>query len=197
MVGSRFGGQQLLAADQALRGLFAHLGLVAVGQARGHGSGRHEDRGQVPEMQGADQEARHDLVADAQHQRSVEYVVRERDGRAHGNGIPAEQAQLHAGRALGHAVAHGGYAAGDLRRGAQPARLVLEDVGIAGQRCVGRQHVVVCGDDGDVGRLLLHDAYPVAAWNARKGMRHVGTAHGLRAGRARGHGVHLFQVGGT
>ncbi len=197
VVGSRFGGQQFLAAHQALRGLFAHLGLVAIGQARGHGAGRHEHRGQMAEMQGPDQQAWHDLVANAQHQRGVEHVMRQRDGRAHGNGIPAEQAQFHAWRALGHAVAHGRHAAGDLRRGAELARLVLEDVGIACQRRMGREHVVVRGDDGDVGRLLFHDAYAVAAWNARKGMGHIGTAHGLGAGRARGHGVHLLQVGGA
>jgi hypothetical protein len=197
MVGGGLCGQQLLAPHQALGGLLTDLGLVSIGQARGHGACRNEDRGQVAEMQGADQQARHDLVADAQHQRGIEDIVRERNGRAHGDGIAAEQAQLHAGRALGHAVAHGGHAACHLGRGALPARLVLENVRIVRQRRVGRQHIVVGGHDADVGRLLLDDAYPVAARNAGKGMGHVGAAHGLGAGRARGHGVHLFQVGGA
>ena len=45
----------------------------------------------------------------------VEHVVAERDGGRHGDHVAAEQRQLHAGLALGDAVAHGRHAAGELR----------------------------------------------------------------------------------
>ena len=85
-----------------------------VGQARGHRPGRHEDRRQVAEGQRADQQAGHDLVADAEHQRGVEHVVRERDRGRHRDHVAAEERELHAVAALGDAVAHRGHAAGDL-----------------------------------------------------------------------------------
>ena len=68
--------EQRVAADQALRVLLAHLGLLGVRQAAGHRPGRHEHARQVAEVQRADQQARHDLVADAEQQRGVEHVVR-------------------------------------------------------------------------------------------------------------------------
>jgi hypothetical protein len=39
------------------------------------------DCGQVAEGQGSDQQAGHDLVAHAEHRRTIENVVRQRDGR--------------------------------------------------------------------------------------------------------------------
>jgi hypothetical protein len=53
----------------------ADLGFFFVGNAAGHWAGRHEGAGQVAEAQRADQQAGHDLVADAQIQRAVEHVV--------------------------------------------------------------------------------------------------------------------------
>jgi hypothetical protein len=93
----------------------AHLGLLLVGDAGRHRPGRHEDHRQVAEAQRADQQARHDLVAHAQAQRRVEHVVRQRHRGGHGDHVAREQRQLHAGAALGHAVAHRRHAAGDLR----------------------------------------------------------------------------------
>ena len=45
VVGLRLGLEQLGAAHQALRCLFAHLGFFAVGQAAGHGASRHKHGG--------------------------------------------------------------------------------------------------------------------------------------------------------
>jgi hypothetical protein len=75
----------------------ADLDLVAVAHAAGHRAGGHEHRRQVAEVQRADQQARHDLVAHAQVQRGVEHVVRQRDGGRHGDGVAREQRHLHAG----------------------------------------------------------------------------------------------------
>jgi hypothetical protein len=52
----------------------------------------------VAEVQRADQQARDDLVADAQQQRGIEHVVRQRDRRAHRDRVAREQVELHAGR---------------------------------------------------------------------------------------------------
>ena len=184
VVGRLLGLQQFAPAHQALRSLLAHLGLGVVGQAAGHGPCRHKHGGQVPEMQRTDQQARHDLVAHAQHQRGVEHVVAQRDGRGHGDGVAAEQAQLHAWGALGDTVAHGGHPAGDLGRGAKAAGLVLDDVGVMRQRLVGRQHVVVGVDDADVGRLFGHDAQAVVARDGSQRMCDVGATHTIGAGGA-------------
>ena len=88
-------------------------------------------------MQRTDQQTGHDLVAHAQHQRGVKHVVAQRHGGGHGNHVAREQAELHAGSALGHAVAHGGHAPGHLGCGAQLARLLFDDVGVVLQRRVG------------------------------------------------------------
>ena len=69
----------------------------------------------------------HDLVADAEQQRRVEDVVRERDRRAHRDRVAREQAHLHAGQALRDAVAHRRHAAGDLRGRAERVRRVADD----------------------------------------------------------------------
>ena len=81
----------------------------------------------MAELQRADQQARHDLVADAQAQHGVEHVVRQRDGGRQRDHVAAEQRQLHAGLALRHAVAHRRHAARELRDGTRLARRLLDD----------------------------------------------------------------------
>ena len=195
VVGGRLGLQQLGAADQALRIVLAHLGLGIVRQPAAHRPGRHEHAGQVPEMQRTDQQARHDLVAHAEQQRGIEHVVGQRDRGRHRDGVAREQAQLHAGQALGHAVAHGGHTAGHLHRGTQAARLVADLGREALVGLVGRQHVVVGGDDADVRRLLGHHAELVLPRQRGKGMRHVRATHAVGAARPVDGGLHAGQVG--
>ena len=148
----------------------------------------------MAKVQRANQQARHDLVAHAQHQRGIEHIVAQRHGGGHGNGVAAEQAQLHARCALGHAIAHGGHAAGHLRGGAVLAGFFLDQVGVMLQRRVGREHVVVGVDDADVGAFFGHDlefvqpgnAGLVAIGHGGKGVGHVGAAHAVGAGFALG-----------
>ena len=197
--------QQLGAAYQAQCRLFAHLGFFFIGQARGHRSGGHKHGGQMAKVQSADQQTRHDLVAHAQHQGAVKHIVAQGHGSGHGNGVAREQAQLHARRALGDAIAHGGHAAGHLGRGAPSARLVFDDVRVMLQRRMGREHVVVGVDDGDIGRALpdhLHriertGAALVCRLHGGKSVGHVGATHALRARRARGHSQHLRHILGA
>ena len=159
------------------------LALSVFDRPLGIGPAGTKTRRQVAEVQRADQQARHDLVADAEHQRGVEHVVVSATAVRHRDRVAREQAQLHAGRALRDAVAHRRHAAGDLRRGAEPARLVLDDVGKALVRLVRRQHVVVGGDDADVGRALGDDAELVVGREAGEGVRHVGAAEPVAAAR--------------
>ena len=153
VVGFGLGLEQFGAADLALRIELADAALFVVGHAGGHRAGGHEDGRQVAEGQRADEQARHDLVADAEKDRGIEHVVAERDGGRHGDDVAGEQREVHAGLALGDAIAHGGHAAGDLRRGADGARRFLDDVGIELIGLMGAQHVVVGGDDAEVERL--------------------------------------------
>ena len=68
--------------------------------------------------------------------------------------VAREQRQLHAGLALGDAVAHRRHAARDLGRAADRARGVADQRGIGLVGLMRRQHVVVGGDDAEVARAL-------------------------------------------
>ena len=149
----------------------------------------------MAEVQRTDQEARHDLVAHAQQQRRVEHVVRQAHRGGHRDGVAREQAQLHARQALGDAVAHRRHPAGDLHRGAEAARLVADQRREALIGLVRRQHVVVGGDDADVGRLLGHDADLVRARQRREGVGDVGAAHPVGPARTRSDGTRARQIG--
>lgn len=194
MIGRVLCRLQFLAAYQALSGLLAHPGFFAVGQARCHGAGRHKHHGQMAEVQGTDEQAGNDLVTDAQHQGRIESVMRERHGGGHGDGVTAEQAQLHAGHALCHAVAHGGYTAGHLGRGAVAPGLVFQNIGVMRKRRMGREHIVIGRDDADVRPFFLDDANLVGTGQGGKGMGHIGAAHGAHLRRSRGHGIDLGQI---
>ncbi|MNL19469.1 hypothetical protein D3C87_1406690 [compost metagenome] len=154
VVGGAFGLQQGVAADLTGGVELAHARLFLVREAGRHRAGRHEDDGQVPELQRPHQQARHDLVAHAEHQRRIEGVVRERDHRTHGNGVAREQRQLHAGIALRDAVAHRRHAAGHLGHATHRARRLANHVRIPLVGLVGRQHVVVRGNDAEIRRVL-------------------------------------------
>ena len=69
----------------------------------------------MAEGQRADQQAGHDLVADAEHQRAVEHVVPERDGGAIATTSRLNSESSMPCATLRDAVAHGGHAARDLR----------------------------------------------------------------------------------
>ena len=197
VVALRFGFEQLLARGLADGVALAHARLLVVGQARGHRPGRHEDRRQVAEAERADQQARHDLVAHAQVQRGVEHVVRQRHRGRQRDHLAREQRQLHAGAALGDAVAHRRHAAGDLRGGADAARGLLEQERETLQRLVRREHVVVGVDDAEVGRVAAAQRGLVAG---RTGGETVGEVAARQRGAVRtvaGGGVDARQVGGA
>jgi hypothetical protein len=121
--------------------------------------------------------------------------VAERDGRAHGDGVAAEQAQLHAGQALGHAVAHGRHAARHLHGGAQTRRrgANLRRVALVG--LVRAEHVVVGADDTQVRHTLLDDAQFVAGRQGGEGVRDVGTSHAIAAALALAQPGQTLEVG--
>ena len=82
----------------------------------------------------------------------VEHVVRQRHGSRQGDHVSREQRQFHAGLALGDAVAHRRHAAGNLRGGADLARVRADQRRITLVGLMRRKHVVVGGDDADVRR---------------------------------------------
>ena len=143
--------EQRVAAELALGVELADARLLGVGHAGGHRPRRHEDRRQMAEAQRRHHEAGHDLVADAEEERAVEHVVGERHGAGERDHVAREERQLHAGLALGDPVAHGGHAACHLGDAAGGANGLLDQRGEALERLMGREHVVVGGDDRDVG----------------------------------------------
>ncbi len=97
-----------------------------------------------------DDQAGHDLVADAQIKRRVKGVVRQRDPGRQCDHVARKQRQLHPRLALCHAIAHRGHTACHLRRGPHPARGLADLAGIGFKRLMRRQHVVVGSDDANV-----------------------------------------------
>ncbi len=150
VVGLGLREQQLVPRRLALGVELADSRLLVVAQARGHRPGRQKHRRQMAERQRADQEAGHDLVADAEIDRRVEHLMGERHRRRQRNHVAREQRQLHARLALGDAVAHRGNAARHLGRSPRLARRALDQLGKTLERLMGGEHVVVCGDDRQI-----------------------------------------------
>ena len=90
MIARAFAFKQFVAARFAFGKKLAHANFFLVGKAGGHGSRRNEDRGQMAKPQRSDQQARHDLVANAQQHRCLKHPVAERDSGSHRYGISAE-----------------------------------------------------------------------------------------------------------
>jgi hypothetical protein len=155
VIGFGFRLQQFRPPDLAFGIELADSHLLVVGKPAGHRPGGNEHRRQMAEAQGRDQQSRHDLVADAQVDRSIEHVVRQSDGRRHGDHVAGEQRQLHPRLALGDAVAHGRHAARHLRHAAGLARSLADQFGVGLERLVRRQHVIVGGDDAEIGHHVF------------------------------------------
>ena len=176
VIGRLLGIEQGLPVDQALRKLLAHLGLVLIGQTRGHRAGRNEKSGQVAKLQRAHEQTGHDLVAHAQKKGCIKHVVRQAHHARQGNHIAREQRQLHAVFALGDAVTHRRHAAGDLCGGTGTAGARADAFRIVLKGLVGRQHVVVSRDQPQMGRALLAQHQLVGGRHGRIGMGRVGAA---------------------
>ena len=136
----------------------------------------------MAEGQRRDHQPRHDLVADAEIDGGVEHVVRQADRGRHGDHVAREQRQLHAGLALRDAVAHGRHAAGHLGGAAGRARRLLDQVGEALKGLMRRQHVVVGGDDAEIGTRPLPQRLLVAGRAGGEAMGEIGAAEALAAG---------------
>ena len=156
----------------------------------------------MAKVQSANEQAWHDLVAHPQHQSGIKHIMAERDGGGHGDHITGEQAQLHAGCALRHAIAHGGHTTRHLGGRAQLAGFVLDQVRVVLQRCMRRQHVVVGIDDPDIGRSrcqhldLVQSRGPVLVCcrHGGKGMGHIGAAQALGTRVPVGGRIDLLQI---
>ena len=119
----------------------------------------------MAEGQRADDQARHDLVADAEIDGRVEHIVRKPNRRCHRDHVAGKQRQLHARLSLRDAVAHGGHAAGHLGDTAGLARGILDQLRIGFERLMRREHVVVGGDDAEV-RHLVFAQRDLLGWRA-------------------------------
>ena len=196
VIGARFRLQQRLAPHLALGEELADPRLLVVRQAGGHRPGGDEDARQMSEGQRADHQPRHDLVADAEIDGGVEGLVRQRDGGGERDDVAREERELHSRLALRDAVAHGGHAARDLRRGPGGTRGLADQLGEALIGLVRREHVVIGGDDAEIGRVAAVKAVLVGRATGGKGMRLVGAAERL-ARRLRGSGLDPFQIAGA
>jgi len=157
MIAAHFAREQLVAPDLALGIELAHALLFLVGDAAGHWPRWHKHRWQVAEAQRADHQTRHDLVANAKAGHTVIHRMAQRHPGRQRNHITAEKRQLHPVFALRHPVAHGGGAAGNLRRCAHFAGVNFHPFRITAIGLMRAQHIIIGGDDTDIWRAAgLH-----------------------------------------
>ena len=204
MVSRRLCFQQFCAVYQTLSGQFTHLGFFIVRQAAAHGPSRNKHSGQMAKMQSTNQEARHNFVAHPQHECRVKNIVTQRHCGRHGNHIAAEQAELHARRALRHTIAHGRHTPRHLRGCAPLSGLVFDQVRVMLQGGMRRQQIVVGIDHAYVGatRCSTHHRNAgqtrcprfVGSWHRGKSMRHIGTAKPICARFSISRRIDLFEV---
>ncbi len=197
VIRTRFRFQQLGAAGLAFRIGLAHFRFLLVADAAGHRTAGHEHARQMTEAQRADQQARHDLVADAQVQRAIEHVVRQRHGGGHGDQVAREQRQLHARATLRHAIAHRRYAAGHLRGEACFARNFANQRRIALIRLMRREHVVVRGDDADVRRVAFAQCALSCVPHAAKPCARLPQERRARCVPSHGSAMDTIEIGGA
>ena len=151
----------------------------------------------MAERQRADHEARHNLVADAEIDRRVEHVVGKGDRRRQRDDVAREKGKLHALLALGDAVAHRRNAARDLGRAADRARRLLDEIGEARIGLVGRKHVVIGGDDREIGARPLAQRLLVARPAGGEAMGEIGATEALAGWPLGDRGVDPRKVGLT
>ena len=176
MIGFRLRLQQLGAAQFALGVKLADFVFLGIRQAGRHWAAGDENRRQMAEGERADQQAGDDLVAYPEIDGGIEGRVREGDGGRKRDDVAGKQGQLHAGLALGDAVAHRRHAAGDHRHAAGFMRGGADEVGVTFIGLVGGEHVVIGGDDGEAGAVAGAQHRLVARGAGGKPMRLVGAA---------------------
>ena len=142
---------QLFARRLALGVEVAHAGLFVIWQARHHRPRRHKDRRDMAKGCRRHHKAGHNLVADTKVEAGVKGVVAHRHARRQGDHIARKERQLHSRLALGHPVAHRRNATRHLRRGPHLARGGADQFGVIFKRLMGREHIIISGDDADIG----------------------------------------------
>ena len=96
---------------------------------------------------------------------------------------------------MGDPVAHRRHAARDLRRAADGARRLLDEVGKARKRLMGRQHVVVGGDDREIGARSVAQGFLVAGGAGGEAVREIGAAEALARRPLGDRGVNPVEIG--
>ena len=155
MVRGKLAFKQSIAAHFAAGVFLAGGLLLAVGNPAWHRAGGDKHCGQVAKPKRAHKEARHDLVANAKTGDAVIHLMREGNAGRHGDIVTAEERELHPILALRHPVAHRRRAASDLTCRALFARVDLHALWVAAIGLVGGKHVIVGGDDADIGSAIV------------------------------------------
>ena len=117
------------------------------------------------------------------------------DRRRQRDDVAREKGKLHPFLALGDAVAHGRNPAGDLGRAAGRARRRLDEIGKARIGLVRGKHVIVGGDDRQIGSRPLPQRLLVARPAGGEAVGEIGAAE-ASASRALGdRGVDSRKIG--
>ena len=117
--------------------------------------------------------------------------MRKRHRRGLRDHIAAEQAELHSGLALRDTIAHRGYATRYLRGATNSPQSTLNLLRVIGIRRVCRQHVVVGGNDADVGATHQLDDRFVVGGTGCQAMSEVAATELTAIHRLGRHGINI------
>ncbi len=168
------GCQHFIPADFSLGEKLPCIGLLLIGNPGSHRACRNKHCRQVTETQGPHQKAGDNLIANPQHEHAVKHIVGEPNSGRHGNHIPAHEAQLHAGPALGGTIAHGRHPTSELGHAPCPGYLFLDDFRNPIVGLMGRDHIIVCGNDADIRFVKPCQCLLVCMITCRDSMGNVG-----------------------
>ena len=167
MVGRRLCGNEIRLGCLTACIRFSNGRFLFVGQTRRHRSCWDKEHRQVPKTQGSHQHTGHNFVAHTKAERRIKHVMGQRNCGRHGNHITRKQRQIHAGLPLSDPITHRGDTACDLSHRTQPFCCFLDERWIALVRRVRAEHIVVRGDNRDIGHQFICQAILVLARASR------------------------------
>ncbi len=175
----------------------ANAGFFVVGQTARHGPGWDKNSGQIAKAQSTHDQTGDDLIAYAQIHRRVEHVVRQANGRRHGDVVSTEQAQLHPRLTLSHAIAHGRGGAGYLGGAAHLTCRLFNDGRKTLVGLVRAEHIVIGGNDADMSRVHHFNGVFGCRLAGGKAVRQIATGQLLAIGDVIACLLHPGQIFGS
>ena len=142
----------------------------------------------MPKTQRPHQHTGHNFVAHAEAERRIKHVMGQRNRGRHRNHVSRKQRQIHARLSLSNPITHRGNSARDLCHRTQPFCRFLDQRWVALVRRVRAEHIVVRGDNRDIGHQFVRQAILVLTRASRHAVGQI-TARQMASRRTRLSGI--------